>query len=43
MKPERQHLFLTDRSKVVYVPAGEDYSLLLSTSDADGFISELKK
>ncbi|MHC9538520.1 MAG: hypothetical protein AB9903_03290 [Vulcanimicrobiota bacterium] len=43
MKPERQHLFWTDRSNVVYAPTGEDYSLLLSISDADGFISELKK
>jgi len=40
---EKALLFLTDQSKVVYVPTGDGYSLLMSVQDADDFISELKK
>lgn len=38
---ERALLYLTDRSKAVYVPTTEGYSLLLSPDDPDGFLAAL--
>jgi len=39
---ERALLYLTDRSKAVYVPTSEGYSLLLSPEDPDGFLKALR-
>jgi hypothetical protein len=39
---ERALLYLTDRTKAVYVPTTEDYVVLLSPSDPDRFLSALK-
>jgi hypothetical protein len=39
---ERALLYLTDRSKAVYVPTTDDYAVLLSPSDPDRFLSALK-
>ena len=39
---EKALLYLTDRSKAVYVPTTRGYSLLLSPVDADGFLAALK-
>jgi hypothetical protein len=39
---ERALLYLTDRSKAVYVPTTDDYVVLLSPSDPDRFLSALK-
>ena len=35
-------LYLTDRTKAVYVPTTAGYSLLLSPRDPDGFLSRLR-
>jgi len=35
-------LYLTDRTKAVYVPTTAGYSLLLSPTDPDGFLSRLR-
>ncbi len=35
-------LYLTDRTKAVYVPTSEGYSLLLSPMDPDGFLAALR-
>ena len=39
---ERALLYLTDRSRAVYVPTTDGYSLLLSPEDPDGFLSALR-
>ncbi len=39
---EKALLFVTDRSKVVYVPTSKDYSVLLSVSNADEFCQSIK-
>lgn len=38
---EKALLYLTDRSKVVYIPTTDGYSLLLSPQDPDGFLAQL--
>jgi hypothetical protein len=35
-------LYLTDRSKAIYIPTTEDYALILSPDDPDGFMAALK-
>ena len=39
---EKALLFLSDRSKAVYVPTREGYALILSPDDPDRFLAELK-
>jgi Bacterial PH domain len=39
---EKALLYLTDRSRAVYVPTTAGYSLLLSPADPDGFLSRLR-
>lgn len=39
---EKALLYLTDRSRAVYIPTTESYSLLLSPMDPDGFLSRLR-
>ena len=39
---EKALLYLTDRSRAVYIPTTEGYSLLLSPVDPDGFLSRLR-
>ncbi len=39
---EKALLYLTDRSRAVYVPTSNGYSLLLSPADPDGFLRTLK-
>ena len=39
---EKALLYLTDRSRAVYIPTTEGYSLLLSPMDPDGFLSRLR-
>lgn len=39
---ERALLYLTDRSRAVYVPTNAGYSVLLSPADPDGFVSALR-
>lgn len=39
---EKALVYLTDRSKAIYVPTTEGYSLLLSPDDPDGFLQALK-
>ena len=36
-------LYLTDRSRAVYVPTTAGYSLLLSPADPDGFLARLRR
>lgn len=36
-------LYLTDRSKAVYIPTEKGYSLLLSPSDPDAFLERLRR
>ncbi|MCC6444692.1 MAG: hypothetical protein IT210_14695 [Armatimonadetes bacterium] len=36
-------LFLTDRTRAVYIPTARGYSLLLSVADPDGFLEALKQ
>lgn len=36
-------LYLTDRSKAVYVPTSAGYGVLLSPDDPDGFLATLKR
>ena len=38
---EKALLYLTDRTKAVYVPTTEGYGLLLSPDDPDGFLGAL--
>ncbi len=40
---EKALLFVTDRSKVVYIPTKQDYSVLLSVSEADEFYQATKQ
>jgi hypothetical protein len=35
-------LYLTDRTKAVYVPTADGYGLLLSPADPDGFLAALR-
>lgn len=39
---EKALLYLTDRTRVVYVPTTAGYVLLLSPADPDGFLSRLR-
>ena len=39
---EKALLYLTDRSKAVYIPTAAGYSLLLSPADPDGFLTALR-
>lgn len=39
---EKALLYLTDRSRAVYVPTSADFSLLLSPADPDGFVAALR-
>jgi hypothetical protein len=39
---EKALLYLTDRTRAVYVPTSEGYSVLLSPIDPDGFLQALK-
>jgi hypothetical protein len=39
---EKALVFLTERSRVVYIPTSENYSVLLSARDADVFAGALK-
>jgi hypothetical protein len=39
---EKALLYLTDRSRAVYVPTLDGYSLLLSPADPDGFLAALR-
>ena len=36
-------LYLTDRSKAIYIPTNDGYSLLLSPDDPDGFMAALQQ
>ena len=38
---EKAILYVTDRSKVVYVPTSEGYAVLLSPTDPTGFVASL--
>ncbi len=40
---EKALLYLTDRTRAVYVPTTKGYSLLLSPADPDGFLTALKR
>jgi hypothetical protein len=40
---EKALLYLTDRSRAVYVPTSEGFSVLVSPTDADGFLAALRK
>ncbi len=39
---EKALLYLTDRTKAVFVPTAEGYGLLLSPADPDGFLAALR-
>jgi len=39
---EKALLYVTDRSKVVYVPTSEGYALLLSAADPTGLVASLR-
>lgn len=39
---EKALLYVTDRSKVVYLPTSEGYSVLLSPTDPTGFVASLR-
>ncbi len=39
---EKALLYLTDRTRAVYIPTTAGYSLLLSPTDPDGFLSQLR-
>ncbi len=39
---EKALLYLTDRSRAVYIPTTAGYSLLLSPQDPEGFLARLK-
>jgi hypothetical protein len=39
---EKALLYLTDRSKAVYIPTAAGFSLLLSPADPDGFLAALR-
>lgn len=40
---EKALLYLTDRTRAVYVPTSEGFSVLVSPVDADGFLAALRK
>jgi hypothetical protein len=40
---EKALLYLTDRSKAVYIPTSNGYGLLLSPLDPDGFLAALRQ
>jgi hypothetical protein len=40
---EKALLFVTDKSKVVYIPTNKGYSALLTVADGDKFIDSLRK
>jgi len=40
---EKALLYLTDRTRAVYIPTTAGYSLLLSPADPDGFLSRLRR
>ncbi len=40
---EKALLFVTDRSKVVYIPTRQDYSVLLSVSNSEEFYQSIKQ
>jgi hypothetical protein len=40
---EKALLYLTDRTRAVYVPTTAGYGLLLSPSDPDGFLASLRR
>ncbi len=40
---EKALLFVTDRSNVVYIPTNQDYSVMLSVSEADEFYQATKQ
>jgi hypothetical protein len=40
---EKALLFVTDASRVVYVPTRDGYSLLLSPADPQGFLASLRR
>jgi hypothetical protein len=40
---EKALLYLTDRTRAVYVPTSEGFSVLVSPIDADGFLTALRK
>ena len=40
---EKALLYVTDRSRVVYVPTTEGYSILLSPSDPEGLVARLRE
>jgi hypothetical protein len=39
---EKALLYLTDRTRAVYIPTTAGYSLLLSPGDPDGFLAQLR-
>ncbi len=39
---EKALLYLTDRTRAVYIPTTAGYSLLLSPADPEGFLSQLR-
>jgi hypothetical protein len=39
---EKALLYLTDRSRAVYIPTAEGYAVVLSPIDPDGFLTALK-
>ncbi len=39
---EKALLYLTDRTRAVYIPTTAGYSLLVSPADPDGFLSQLR-
>ena len=40
---EKALVYLTDRTRAVYVPTSEGFSVLVSPTDADGFLAALRK
>jgi len=39
---EKALLYLTDRTRAIYIPTTDEYSLLLSPADPDGFLSRFR-
>ena len=39
---EKALLFVTNRSNVVYIPTGKDYSVMLSAEDSEGLYESIK-
>jgi hypothetical protein len=40
---ERALLYLTDRSRAVYIPTAAGYGVLLSPADPDGFLAAVRR